>query len=121
MCEKNYEGMREAPDILVLWSYFSLELLNHNHPYLLFHHNYKEAKKHTSHVVTSLYHLLNPQQPPCIHYRMEEKGEFRQRGSRGEKGWVGVKPLFYSTTKAAITNNHYNDSKVCIKNSSVPL
>lgn len=41
------------------WPFFFF-LLNQNHPYLLFHHNNKEAKKHTRHVIASLYHLLNP-------------------------------------------------------------
>lgn len=36
-------------------------------------HNNEEAMKHTSHVVVSLYHLLNPQQPPCIHNSNERR------------------------------------------------
>jgi len=50
---------------------------------LLFHHNNEEAKKHTSHVVISLYHLLNPEQPLCIHSPMEKGGVQRRREMRG--------------------------------------
>lgn len=75
-------GRRDwAPRIRVLWTRAGLDLLNQNHPYLLFHRNNKEAKEHTSHVVASLYHLLNPQQPP----QREKKGGSSWEG-RGESG-----------------------------------